>query len=156
MPDIRPSAVDIVCPHDSTVLHWDDAGLTCPHCGRDWERDGRIPLFTEAPGETVATANAFADSAGADSIPAAADEPNTDWRFLLPLTAETRVLVVGFGTGRIATELAPDVRSVTVLHADLPTLRALELRIRHESHENVAAVLSTGALPFPPGSFDLI
>lgn len=142
-----PRRIDIVCPRDGGVLLWDDAGVTCARCGAEWERDGDVPVF-----------DAAARKAAASAPPGAADdfEAGVDWRFLFPLGADSRVLVIGFGDDGFVDAIAPDVQAVGALSDDAERARILDSPGAGR-RSNVVPVVSTSALiPFRDAVFDLI
>lgn len=138
-----PQALDIVCPRDGAELLWDDAGVTCPSCGGEWDRQGDVPLF--APGEPAPEGNAAATAATA----ATDADRGPDWRFLFPLETDSRVLLAGFAEDGFAESLAPDVAAVGAIVPVAPPSGSTPDNV-------VAAVTTVDRLPFRDATFDLV
>lgn len=137
-PPSRP--LDVVCPHDGSELLWDDAGITCPACGGEWDRRGDVALFSPADVRTDVACREEDD---------ATDDRGPDWRFLFPLEPESRVLLIGFAEFGFAESLAPDVEAVGAI---VPAAAA-----GASAPENVVeAVTSADRIPFRDSTFDLV
>jgi SAM-dependent methyltransferase len=72
-----------------------------------------------------------------------------DWRFLFPLEADSRVLLVGFAEEGFAESLAPDVAAVGAIVPAAPPAGSAPGNV-------VAAVTTADRIPFRDGTFDLI
>ena len=143
-PGVGPA--DLVCPGDGGPLHWDEAGIACLQCGRQWDRVGRIPVFESVePDDLELEGDAEPDLAGAD------------WRFLTPLDEASRVLDLGAGAGATTLAVAPEVELVAASDRSLDRVLALAARAKRMNLDNVALfVAAADVIPFPDRTFDLI
>jgi hypothetical protein len=144
--------LDIVCPQDGGALAWDEAGLTCRRCGCEWDRVGDVPVFGIA-GLTLETPHVERPAPGApDDFEAA-----VDWRFLLPIDSESRVLVIGFGEEEVAAAIAPDVLGVAVIDRNPELVLPLDEFSDELGFDNLVPVIAPpGVVPFADASFDLV
>ncbi len=143
---VRRSAgpADVLCPVDSGLLHWDDAGVTCLSCGRSWRRDGDVPCF--ADGDAPATAPE-------DDEPAA----RNDWRFLFSVEEDTRVLELGTRSEAAAIALAFEAGRVVALREHASDAVRLARRADELALDTLQSIaVARGTLPVPDTSFDRV
>jgi SAM-dependent methyltransferase len=87
----------------------------------------------------------------------ATSEARADWRFLIPLPKQSRVLDIGSGLGAITFALARAGSEIYALDPTYENLRFIEIRREQESLSNLHPVRAeTGRLPFPDSYFDLV
>lgn len=88
------------------------------------------------------------------------DQKRADFRAVLPLTQEAKVLDLGGGWGAVACSLAPHCQSITTLDTNPYNLRFIRLRAKQSGLTNVNTAridpLDDARLPFPDNSFDLV
>jgi len=138
---------EVVCPIDGSTVHWDEAGLTCLSCGRNWDRHGDVALFLPERVESI-------------SIDDPEEEPESasrnDWRFRLPIDETTRVLELGSTDDGAATALAFEAGSVVAVRESAADAVRLELRARQLALTTLAPVAAPlGVLPLADRSFDV-
>ena len=80
------------------------------------------------------------------------------FKYLLPLSAGTRVLDIGCGYGSITAEIAPSVRQVVAMDMDMDRLQFTRKRTVLSGIKNVDVILGTDYphLPFADSVFDII
>lgn len=87
------------------------------------------------------------------------NEERANWRFLLSLSPDSKVLDIGSGLGVISIALSRVVGQVVALDATYENLRFIDIRCRQENVTNVtlinADVVHHPHLPFPDNYFDL-
>jgi hypothetical protein len=164
--------IQFACPTDGSLLYWDETGGICPKCGGQSDRMGNIPVFgPRSARESHPVSDVSGDEAGVleearslgweralrRRLPAEELDPGrADWRFLLPLTARSRVLEVGTAWGTVATEIASEVGLVVTGTPSTVRARFLEIRAQQENLDNlVPFVAPAEVLPFVNGTFDL-
>jgi hypothetical protein len=141
-------ATRFACPVDGGPLHWDEAGITCLACGRDWPRRGAVPVFTGPRSEPYA---------GDAAAPRPAAAGSGDWRFLFPAGDEVRVLELEGDEEGTALSLAPDVGSVVVAVGSETRAVALHEEAADRGLDNVLPVAAPpDILPFPDEAFDAV
>lgn len=80
-----------------------------------------------------------------------------DWRFILPINRNSRVLDVGAGFGAAAIQVAKDAGLVVALETTLERLQFLELWRKNENLENIVPILvGIKDAPLPEKFFDVI
>jgi len=85
------------------------------------------------------------------------DESLIDWRFLLPIDKDSRVLDVGCGLGISSVIFSRICREVVSVDSFEKNLEFLRLKLDQEDIRNVHLVLSdNGKTPFIDGAFDVI
>jgi SAM-dependent methyltransferase len=85
------------------------------------------------------------------------EENRADWRFVVPLTANSTVLDIGAGMGRISIPLARVVNRVVACDQSLLRMKFLQLRAKREGLANLeVSVADIFNLPYPKASFDLV
>ncbi|MDO8589706.1 MAG: class I SAM-dependent methyltransferase [bacterium] len=85
------------------------------------------------------------------------EENRADWRFVIPLAEDFRVLDVGAGMGRISIPLARVASSVVALDGSYLRMKFLKLRAEKEGLKNIEVYVGDILdKPFGKESFDLI
>jgi len=85
------------------------------------------------------------------------EENRADWRFIIPITKNFKVLDAGAGLGRISIPLARVVQSVVALDQSSLRIKFLKLRAEKEGLKNIeVCVGDIFDAPFEKESFDLI
>lgn len=130
-----------------------------------------IPFFSEdrywgkAPKEELEGAIKVIEEDGWDEFKAryrnkfdqTFEENRADWRFVVPISEDFRVLDLGAGMGRISIPLARVASSVVALDGSYLRMKFLKLRAQKEGLKNIE--LNVGDIfdqPFKEESFDLI
>lgn len=171
------------CPKCGSVLSSPDQPFTCPDCSAEWPVEDGIPRFIEdafywgfTSQDTMSKTLHIAETEGwakgvdyyiAVTHPTEADfyrdyacnEERANWRFLLPMSPDSKVIDIGSGLGIIATALSRVVGEVVALDATYENLRFVDIRCRQEGIANVttvnADIVHYPRLPFPDNYFDL-
>ena len=93
-----------------------------------------------------------------DTYQYATDYSRVDWRFLLPLTKETRVLDWGCGWGIISLALAHSCGHVVAMDETFQKIKFLHIRSQQEKIDNIDFVHAGDLLelPFADAEFDVI
>ncbi|HRZ30057.1 MAG TPA: class I SAM-dependent methyltransferase [Candidatus Paceibacterota bacterium] len=85
------------------------------------------------------------------------EENRADWRFMIPLSRDSRVLDAGAGMGRISVPLARVVGKVVALDPSFLRMKFLKLRAEKEGLKNIEVYVGDiFDKPFSRESFDLI
>lgn len=85
------------------------------------------------------------------------EENRADWRFVIPMSKDFRVLDAGAGMGRISIPLARVVRNVIAVDQSFLRMKFLKMRAEREGLKNVeVSVGSIFDVPLQKESFDLI
>lgn len=100
---------------------------------------------------------ALAERVGLRGGPAEEDERSADWRFLVPNSRESVVLVHGVGLGTLATRLAHESAHVVLMDASPARLAFARRRARELGKENVTLIQTTGVdhAPLRAGVIDV-
>jgi SAM-dependent methyltransferase len=93
-----------------------------------------------------------------DTYQYATDYSRADWRFLLPLSKESKVLDLGSGWGIISLALARTCGSVVSMDETYEKVRFLNIRKTQEKVDNITVVHAGDLLelPFPDREFDAV
>ena len=80
------------------------------------------------------------------------------WKFLLPLTKDSRVLDLGCGWGTLAYGLAERVKEVVAMDSTMERMRLLALRSKQDGRDQIKVVCGGDGrfLPFADDSFDVV
>jgi len=85
------------------------------------------------------------------------EENRADWRFVVPVSKNFRVLDLGAGMGRISIPLARVVRKVVAFDNSYLRMKFLKMRAEKEGLKNIEVYVGdVFDIPFPKESFDLI
>ncbi|RME42004.1 MAG: class I SAM-dependent methyltransferase [Chloroflexi bacterium] len=86
------------------------------------------------------------------------DERRADWKYLLPLSSDTRVLDFGCGWGAVSLALADLCGQVVAMDATWERVQFLDIRCRQQGIDNVYPIHGGDTLTFPfsDGYFDLV
>lgn len=119
-----------------------------------WERALREHLR----GENVDPHGERGGARSPDSRLRCATDPTcADWRFLVPLSEQSRVLDIGAGWGARSMAIAPEVEALVASEDRVDRARFIAIRARQLGLENVMTVATLAhEIPFPDGSFDLV
>ncbi|MDP6528075.1 MAG: hypothetical protein QGI43_00075, partial [Gemmatimonadota bacterium] len=109
-----------------------------------WDRALRRRLLGET-GELRDRPDAGADEEGAAPrgrflYDYATDASRADWRFLLPLNEDSRVLDIGAGWGALSMAIAPEVGLVVAADDMVERARFLEIRARQSGFDHVQPI----------------
>lgn len=174
--DLRSKSSTLVCPQCFHPLVREEI-LSCTGCRRSWSDVGGIPCFSaggdyrgEVPkGEMIQT-NELARKVGwrkaidekvkalyPQVYDAILDEAQADFRFILPLQPQSKVLEIGAGFGAISFALQPHCGWVTAVDPIAERARFIETRREQEGLQNMEVAIADGwQLPFAPETFDFI
>lgn len=145
--------------------------IACGSCGASVPLADGVPIFSKdiywgkAPEDELKKMIALIDRKGFSAFDAAAQkkfdftyhEDRADWRFYAPLSADSTVLDVGAGLGRITVPLARVCKRVAACDQSLSRMRLLSKRAKSEGLVNVDVFVGDiFDLPLRENSFDLI
>lgn len=170
--------IQLVCPDCKTELRQEHDHLNCQDCGASYPiRDG-IPSFArsdfywnEIPQAdmhrvlNVAQSEGWQTAAydvlnprGSHVHATVGDERRADWKYLLPISKESRVLDLGCGWGAASMALAEIAGQVVSMDATWERVRFLDIRRQQQGVTNITPIHGGDTLtfPFPDGQFDLI
>jgi SAM-dependent methyltransferase len=173
--DVKLKNSTLACPHCyRPLLH--EEPLRCAECRLSWRRVGGVPFFAsssywgEIPEKEMIQTNELAQKAGwrkaisekikgpyPDLYDDMTDETRADFRFILPLQAQSKVLEVGAGFGTVSFGLQPHCGWVTAVESGADQAQFIEIRRAEEGLENMeVAIANALELPFAPETFDFI
>ena len=172
------------CPKCHAILNRSDQTFSCPECSTEWTTGDGIPRFIEGrfcwgftSQDIMSDALEIAEEEGwvkgvdhyiATTHPTddgflreyACNEERANWRFLLSLSSDSKVLDLGSGWGATAIALSRVVSKVVALDATYENLRFIDIRCQQENITNVvpvnADVVHYARLPLPDNYFDLV
>lgn len=172
---------DLACPFCRTGLTQETGALGCPDCGRAYSHEWGIPDFstgdhywnhltgeqmeillelTELHGYEFAVRKILGPFSDPYLVEYVLGGNRADFRSILPITRESRVLDLGAGWGAVSCGLAPACAEITSADTNPYTLRFIAMRARQGGLPNVRPIridaLDTGRLPFAPDSFDTV
>lgn len=171
-----------VCPQCQGHLVEQYHLMLCESCGQDWKVIGeQIPslatkdhYWNQIPRERMSLLIATAQKDGyryaleSELLPNtddytlhyALDESRGDFKFVLPLSRQSRVLDIGCGWGAVTTALARSAGLVVGLDTTSETLEFIEVRAQQENIENLVLghidPIDYGELPLVSGYFDVV
>jgi SAM-dependent methyltransferase len=168
----------LVCPACKTTLIHLNESLMCPACETHFPIREGIPSFArgnfywnEIPrpemqkvietAKTQGWQRAIYDvlnPAGSEVHATVGDERRADWKYLLPLSPESRVLDLGCGWGAAALALAEICGQVVAMDATWERVHFLDIRRCQQGIDNLYPLHGGDTLtfPFPEGYFDLV
>jgi SAM-dependent methyltransferase len=168
----------LVCPACKTTLVHTAGWLVCSSCADRFPLREGIPSFTgrdfywsEIPrpdmqkvieaAKTQGWQTAVYDvlnPVGSEVHATVGDERRADWKYLLPLSRESRALDLGCGWGAAALALAETCGQVVAMDATWERVHFLDIRRRQQGVDNLYPIHGgdTLAFPFPDGYFDLV
>lgn len=166
------------CPNCQGRLEETMANLFCQLCGEEWPIVDGVPHFggTDYRSHvlTVAQRRQIAQTAAAKGWKVALhdllrsinptvyrqaiDEYRAQWRFVAPLTANSRVLDLSCGWGAAAFNLAESSALVAAADASSAQARFVALRAQQTGQDNIISVQLglDQRLPFATGYFDAV
>jgi len=176
------SPLIVTCVNCGGKLHSIREAFSCLECGKVWPIREGVPILTESEyhyhllnedGYTrlTALANGVGWKEALDSFSTSFnkhirreflyyldDDKSPYWKFLLPLSANSRVLDLGCGWGGFSVDLAKSFREVVAMDASFGRVKLLQLRGLQDEIPGLVAVCGGNAkfLPFPSGHFDLV
>jgi len=174
--DSRSKSSTLVCPQCFHPLVREEI-FSCTGCRRSWNDAGGVPSFTagsayrgEIPEEEMIQANELARKIGwrkaidekvkalyPDVYEAILDEAQADFRYILPLQPQSKVLEIGAGFGAISFALQPHCGWVTAVESIAEEAKFIEIRREQEGLQNMEVAIADGLeLPFAPETFDFI
>lgn len=174
--DARLKNSTFACPHCFHPLVREET-LSCTGCRRSWNDVGGVPSFAasnyywgEIPEAEMIQTNELARQVGwrkaivekiKEPYPHIydymTDEARADFRFVLPLQPQSKVLDVGAGFGTISFGLQPHCGWVTAVELIAERAKFIEIRREQEGHQNMEVAIANGLeLPFAPETFDFI
>jgi SAM-dependent methyltransferase len=170
--------LQLVCPACKTTLVRADGRLACPGCAARFPLREGIPIFTERDfywneiprpdmqkvietAKTQGWQTAIYDvlnPPGSEVHATVGDERRADWKYLLPLSPESRALDLGCGWGAAALALSKTCDQVVAMDATWERVHFLDVRRRQQGVGNLHPIHGGDALtfPFPDGYFDLV
>jgi SAM-dependent methyltransferase len=170
--------LDLVCPSCNTSLVLADEWLACGGCKASFPVREGIPSFAERDFywneiprpdmlRVIETAQSqgwqtavydVLNPTGSEVHATVGDERRADWKYLLPLSKESRVLDLGCGWGAAAVSLSETCGQVVAMDATWERVHFLDIRRRQQGIENLHPVHGGDTLtfPFPEGYFDLV
>jgi len=170
--------LSLVCPACKIMLNYFDDHLACSNClARYPQREG-IPSFAEndfywneisrpdmqnviEAAKSQGWPSAVYDvlnPAGSEVHATVGDERRADWKYLLPLSPDSRVLDLGCGWGAAAIALSQICGQVVAMDATWERVQFLDIRCRQDQIDNLYPIHGGDTLtfPFPDGYFDLV
>lgn len=171
------SGLAFACPECRIALETSGNRLVCPRCAFAGSRLDVGFVFDESdwyygviPQEVMRDCLQQAETVGwreavekcvAPDYPNRAkmmsDDTRADWRYLLDLGPDKRVLDAGAGYGTLSFAIARDVESVWAAEKTRERFDFIRLRARQDGVRNVNPVCADVlAMPFGPGSFDVV
>ena len=168
------------CPACQGALANEAMGMVCSSCGETYPvsngivdvRQDQSAYYCEFPREDI---EAFLEGAAADMegtvrdyLRGQAAPPRlgeymlglgrAGWKFLLPVSSESRILDLGCGWGTLAYGLADNAKEVVAMDSTMERMRLLALRSQQEGRENIKVICGGDGkhLPFADDSFDLV
>lgn len=168
--------LEFCCPSCRSMLATLDGGFLCSKCGQTWSLADGIPNFLSEPiywGELSqdemknllqeARAKGWSNamqrlkSAGSNLYRYATDEGRARWRFLMPITPESRILDLGAGYGSLSIPLARVAGEVVSVDCVVERAHLINCRAEEQGLSNITPVLANVLeLPFAEGQFDLV
>lgn len=172
------NALSLVCPNCKATLARSDDGLVCPDCAARFPVREGIPSFArgdfywnEIPrsqmhkvieaakrqGWQTAVYDVL-NPTGSEVRATVGDERRADWKYLLPLSRESRALDLGCGWGAAALALAEVCGQVVAMDATWERIHFLDIRRRQMGVDNLLPIHGGDTLtfPFPDGAFDVV
>jgi SAM-dependent methyltransferase len=170
--------LQLICPVCKTALVHTAGWLACSGCAARFPQREGIPSFAardfywnEIPRPDMQKVIEVAQTQGWQTAvydvlnppgskvhATVGDERRVDWKFLLPLSRESRALDLGCGWGAAALTLAETCGQVVAMDATWERVRFLDIRRRQQSIGNLHPIHGGDTLtfPFPDGYFDLV
>ena len=164
------------CPACKQLIELNDDVYVCAACASSWQVRNNVPVFTkdeyyygEVPRPDMQRIlddaehlswnelqqHIFADRPWFNRY--VFDESRADWRFLLPITTNSRILDLGCGWGTIAIPLSRMSKEVHAIDPVYERARFVDIRRRAIGCNNVYPICSSfDSLPFPDGYFDIV
>jgi len=172
----------LACPLCYGHLVESNLNLACMDCKQNWSISAEgIPSFAsedfywnQVPREemphllAIAREKGYQQALEAMLLPRtndyvfryALDENRSDFIFLIPLSAQSRVLDIGCGWGAVTIGIARRAGEVWGVDSTLETLDFVKLRAEQEALSNIRLVhsdaLDFGQLPLPSDYFDVV
>jgi SAM-dependent methyltransferase/uncharacterized protein YbaR (Trm112 family) len=177
--NVKEGLSRLVCPQCSSPLCDGVGQLVCDKCLTSWPINDGIPVFGSSESvpedevlsgelrqllyvaETNGWATALYEYAKARigrGGTTTEDQRTADWIYLMPLTRETKVVVLGCGLGTVPIVLAKACGKVYAADSSWEKIAYLNVRKRQQGIENLFPVFVRGVsgLPFPGKCFDLV
>jgi ubiquinone/menaquinone biosynthesis C-methylase UbiE len=176
--------VNFCCPICNSVLRRSNRVLLCSGCSAKWPVENGIPRFikdgfywgftardtmlqileiAESEGWAkgvdyyVAVTHPTEDSSYRDYV---VNEARANWRFLLSLSSDSKVLDIGSDWGCTSIALSRVAGEVAAIDATYENLQFIDIRCRQENITNVtpvnADIVHYPHLPFPDNYFNLV
>lgn len=170
-----------VCPHCHNNIGCDGKCFYCVECKSKWNIKYGIPTFAEEEYYwnqidksdmkellQVAKEEGYESALQKCLLPKtnpyvynyALNESRGDFRFILPLDSQSRILDIGCGWGSVTSALARTCGEVVGADTNIYTLQFLQLRAEQEKLSNIRFAhiepLDKALLPFPDAYFDLV
>jgi SAM-dependent methyltransferase len=172
------SSIQLVCPDCKIELTAHADSLHCPQCDATFPLREGIPSFAknnfywnEIPQQDMQRVLNVAESEGWQTAvydvlnpsgshvhATVGDERRADWKYLLPISRESRVLDLGCGWGAASMALADIAGEVVSMDATWERVRFLDIRSRQQGITNIHPVHGGDTLtfPFPDNYFDVV
>jgi len=176
---------DLVCPACRVGFQLSPDQLACPGCGQKYPIKNGIPVIKKDSdyfydyefsreeyqkmvdrAEKEGWYRAFAESRNQQGKPISdfniffnSDERKAVWKYLLPVSAESRVLDYGSGFGNISSSLSRVFKEVVSMEPTFERLRMWQIRANQTGVKNASFVCYGGdspRLPFKDRYFDLV
>lgn len=159
------------CSKCSSYYEAGSENAVCHSCGASTPLVDGVPVFSKdiywgkVPEDELKKIVEAIDEEGFSALDAATQkkldftyhEDRADWRFYVLLSADSTVLDIGAGLGRIAIPLARVCKRVVACDQSLSRMRLLSRRARSEGLDNLDVFVGdVFDLPLKENSFDLI
>jgi ubiquinone/menaquinone biosynthesis C-methylase UbiE len=168
------------CPFCRATVRAEPDSYLCPDCRRVYPVNHGIPDFssrehywnhldadqmefmleiTRSHGYRYAVENILGKFRDPELVRYALGANRADFRTVLPITPQARIVDLGAGWGAIACALAPHCESVTAMDTNPYTLRFIAMRAEQEQLANIEPVrmdpLDDCRIPAPDHAFDI-
>ena len=170
--------LQLVCPTCKSTLEHTDNSLKCSRCASRYPLCEGMPSFAQRDfywneisrpdmrrvlnvAQTQGWQTAIYDilnPSGTEVHATIGDERRADWKYLLPLSRDSRALDLGCGWGAAALALADICGQVVAMDATWERVHFLDIRRRQQGVSNLYPIHGGDTLtfPFPDGYFDLV
>jgi len=156
--------------------------FSCIDCGKEWAVKDGVPVLTESQyhyhlltGDGYSRLVSLAEEIGwKEALDSTSinfnkhvrreflyyldEDKKPYWKFLLPLSRDSKVLDLGCGWGVFSVDLAKSYRQIVAMDASFGRIKLLNLRKLQDGIQNLITICGGNMkyLPFPHAYFDLV